>query len=122
MQSTMPHIFESSTRYSAATRPAIGEICFFSHAEMLISNEFVPKTKAFLHERIKQNASVKVVRNLDRITEVLFDGAVVTDLVSPEFLISRSLTNFGKAFFHQNKSTMSAQTRKFFGVKTNEKH
>ena len=115
MTSKMPKIFKSSKRYSGEDRPEIGETCFFSHAEQLIlTDEFVPKTKSFLRGWIKQNATVKIVRNLDRIVEVLFSGSSKTDLVSPEFLISRELTSFGRVFFDQNKAKMSAQTRKYF--------
>ena len=110
----LPKIFKNTSRYSDATRPAIGESCFFSHAITLLKDELVPKTKHFLHEWIKQDSIVKIKRNLDHTVEVRFTNSDQTDLVSPEFLIRRELTAFGQAFFDQNKKLMAPQVRKLF--------
>ena len=110
----LPKIFKNTERYSDATRPTIGETCFFSHAIILLKDELVPKTKPFLHEHIKQDSTVKIKRNLDHIVEVMFLNSDQTDLVSPEFLLKRELTAFGQAFFDQNKEKMQPQVKKFF--------
>ena len=110
---TLPKLFKSSSRYSVGTKPSIGELCFFSNAITLFRDELVPKTKtSYLHPWIKQNAVVKIIRNLDYITEVRFADSDQTDLVSPEFLISRELTAFGQAFFDQTK--VAAHVKKYF--------
>ena len=111
---TMPRIFKSTSRYSDLSRPEIGERCFFSHGYALIRGEFVEKSKTFIHEWIKQNAIVVVKRNGEHVVEVLFDGADETDLVSPEFLMRTELTEFGRAFFNENKRGMSARVKRFF--------
>ena len=119
---SMPKIFKSTKRYSDVDRPARGDTCFFSHAVCLFSGEFVKRSKDFLHEWIKQDAIVKVVRNAESFTEVQFVDAPQTDYVCPEFLMKMELTAFGQAFFDQNAGKMSSRIRKFFIGEKNEYH
>ena len=116
---SMPKIFRSIKRYSDVDRPDVGDTCFFSHAMKLIPGEFVKRSKAFLHEWIKQDALVTVIRNAASFTEVRFVDAPQTDYVCSDFLMKVELTAFGQAFFDQHANKMSPRIRKFF---TGEKH
>ena len=111
---TMPRIYKSSSRYSDEKRPSMGEKCLFLHGLCLIPGEFVSRGKEFVREWISQGALVRVLRNKDHLVEVMFPGALDSDLVSPDFLMKAELTAFGKAFFSQHFDEMSPQVRKLF--------
>lgn len=106
----IPQLFKTHDRYSEHDRPEVGDRCFFSHALRLLGEEFVPMEKTLL----RQSTQCVVVKNHPHVIEVVFDGSDQTDLVSPEFLIRRELTIFGKRFFHDTKDKMSAQTKRLF--------
>jgi len=73
-------------RFSQGSRPREGERIRFSPGIILWFGIVSP------HQPESKNRRGKVIKNSKYLTEVLFDGEMERDLVSPEFLIPDRLS------------------------------
>ena len=101
---SMPKIFCDNKRFSELRKPRIGSTVWFSPTTTLTRvylKPLVSFTSSLSHLHLL--AKGKVVANRRNVVEVLFDGAKESDLVTPELLESRKLTEFGKMLFKKSK-------------------
>lgn len=117
MQACIPKIYKTTKRFSGTDRPRKASTVIFNPCNHLTTTELVPNRKfPELLDRpyVYPNAPVKVVENRDNTCEVLFQDAPSTDLVAFEDLMSKELTEFGKALF-KLESKLPAQTKNLLG-------
>ena len=95
----MVKLTTNETRYSQGKRPVKGQTVVFLPAHKLTDNFFElynPSSPKFIPPHIKIGTDCVVVSNSKFLTEVQFKGQEQTDLVSPEFLVKRYLTQAAK--------------------------
>jgi len=85
------------TRLSLKNRPSIKEQCFFSPCIELVSGVFIDDTRKLLVNELL----CTVTRHGDRVEHVKF--RTEEHIVSPEFLLRKELTKYGKTVLGEQK-------------------
>lgn len=105
---------KNTVRFSKLIRPEVGTTVDFSPVVILCKNTFTADTREFLCDYMIEGAKCKVIKNTEETVTVEFDDAPQTedkatfirDLVSPEFLIKRDLTDEAIKMLNELKRKM----------------
>ena len=97
----------NTKRLSLCNRPDIGEVCIFNPAVHLIDNIYANGNRTLLKPYMTQMSKCTVIKHGDYTEYVQFNNTSDTDIVSPEFLLRRKLTAFGKTLQNAYKLKVS---------------
>jgi len=80
-------------RFDSTDKPKEGTICLFSPVTNLLVDSFQEASRRFLKPYIIPNmSSCEVIRNGKNVCYVRFLKQKLIDMVSPEFLVKRTIT------------------------------
>jgi len=84
---------KNEVRFSKLVRPAVGDVVEFDPVVILVKGVVVADTRKFTKPYMVAGAKCTVDSNWENTVYVKFVGQEFIDIISPEYLIKRDLTD-----------------------------